>query len=466
MSLTKEELVKKFVRMLSANKATLFIGAGLSKASGYVDWKELLRWPAKSLGLDIDREFSFPEIAEMYVQSRGNRGGFIQEVFDHLNKDALVMSENHHIIVNLPLSMIWTTNYDTLIEDTYFKVKGKKCYVIKDDSGFSFTDAKAELTLIKMHGDHSHPKDIVITRDDYEKYDKRHPVMTSAFQSALSERSFLFLGFSFTDPNLQRFLGQIRVNFGDSAREHYTILKEPEGDAYEKRKFMLLVDDLRRYNIQTIVIQDFKEVTEILKDIAKAYHRKNIFVSGSYYRTTAEFPEGRLLDLAEKLGEKIISLDYCLTSGMGRNIGFGVIGGAMAELYKSERQYEFYQRLNLYPFPRMKGKEKDEEFHHRYRNDIIRRCGFCIFIAGNRHDHYETGVMKEYRIAKDQGKILIPIGATGWAAEEIWKIEKSEGYFSTFGDRISSKFEELNDKNKSNDEIIDAVFTIIKSLTP
>lgn len=464
MSISREELVKKFVKMLTINKATVFIGAGLSRASGYVDWKELLRSPAKSLGLDIDREFNFAEVAEMYVQSRGNRGGFVQEIFEQLN-EGILESENHHILANLPLSIIWTTNFDTLIEDT-FKLKSKKCYVIKNDSGFSITDVKADVTLIKMHGDiHSHPQNIIITRDDYETYQKKLPVMTAAFQTTLSEKSILFIGFSFSDPNLQKFLGYIRSNFGDNSREHYTIMKEPDQDEYEKRKFKLMIDDLRRYNIQTVVIQDFNEVTEILKDIENVYYRNNIFVAGSYHNTTKEFSEDRLIDLATRIGEKIIAEGYNLTSGMGRNIGFSVIGGAITELYKSKRQYEFYQRLNLYPFPRII-KENKQEFYHRYRNDLIRRCGFCIFLAGNRPDGKESGVYKEYRIAKEQDKILIPIGATGWVAQEIWNMEKLEGYFSAFGNAIADKYEVLNNSEKSNEEIVEAVFMIIKNLTP
>ena len=118
MSISREELVKKFVKMLSINKATIFVGAGLSRASGYVDWKELLREPAESIGLDVDKEANFIEIAEMYVQSRGNRGGFIQEIFNQLNKN-VVESDSHYVLTNLPLTTIWTTNFDTLIEDTY-----------------------------------------------------------------------------------------------------------------------------------------------------------------------------------------------------------------------------------------------------------------------------------------------------------------------------------------------------------
>ena len=464
MSISREELVKKFVKMLSINKATIFVGAGLSRASGYVDWKELLRGPAESIGLDVDKEANFIEIAEMYVQSRGNRGGFIQEIFNQLNKN-VVESDSHYVLTNLPLTTIWTTNFDTLIEDTY-KLKNKKCYVIKDDAGFSITDIKADVTLIKMHGDiNSSPKDIVITRDDYEKYEKTHPVMANAFHSALSEKSILFLGFSFTDQNLQKFLGQIRSNFGENAREHYTILKEPDESEYQRKKFKLVIDDLRRYNIQTVVIQDFKEVVEILKDIEKVYYRNNIFISGSYRQTTEEFPEDRLMDLATQIGERVISSGYNITSGMGRNIGFSVIGGAISELYKSNKQYEFYQRLNLYPFPRTI-KDDTEEFYSKYRSDLIRRCGFCIFLAGNRSDGSESGVMKEYRIAKEQGKILIPIGATGWAAKEIWEIEKTMGHFSAFGETIASRFDELNDSNKTNSELVEAIFAIVTNLTP
>ena len=51
-----EEFLKDFTTALDEGYAALFAGAGLSRPSGYVDWKELLRGVADDLGLSVDVE--------------------------------------------------------------------------------------------------------------------------------------------------------------------------------------------------------------------------------------------------------------------------------------------------------------------------------------------------------------------------------------------------------------------------
>lgn len=51
-----EEFLERFLKELNENNAAVFVGAGLSKAAGYVDWPGLMSPVAKALGLDARRE--------------------------------------------------------------------------------------------------------------------------------------------------------------------------------------------------------------------------------------------------------------------------------------------------------------------------------------------------------------------------------------------------------------------------
>ena len=42
MAVTKEELIREYTRAIQEGNAAIFAGAGLSRPSGFVDWKGLL----------------------------------------------------------------------------------------------------------------------------------------------------------------------------------------------------------------------------------------------------------------------------------------------------------------------------------------------------------------------------------------------------------------------------------------
>ena len=49
MALKKEELIREYTKAIREGTAAVFGGAGLSRASGFVNWKELLRPLAKDM---------------------------------------------------------------------------------------------------------------------------------------------------------------------------------------------------------------------------------------------------------------------------------------------------------------------------------------------------------------------------------------------------------------------------------
>src|SRR4030065_548622 len=143
---------------------------------------------------------------------------------------------------------------------------------------------------------------------------------------------------------------------------------------YEQTKLDLRIADLKRYGIRALLVDDYAEVTEILKELSRHSHRKDIFVSGS----ASDFsPMGRerVEKLARNIGQGIIRKGYNLVSGLGLGIGGGVILGAMEELYTDDKS-EFGDRTTLRPFPQEPPRGMTQEtFLTRHREDMIANAG-------------------------------------------------------------------------------------------
>src|SRR3954454_3093848 len=115
MEVTRKQLVGDYLAAIRNSNAALFVGAGLSRESGYVDWKGLLRGCAEELGLDLDREYDLVAVAQYYLNlGAQNRYGLNRMLVDEFSQQG-EYTANHKIIGRLPVSTIWTTNFDTLI---------------------------------------------------------------------------------------------------------------------------------------------------------------------------------------------------------------------------------------------------------------------------------------------------------------------------------------------------------------
>jgi hypothetical protein len=151
------------------------------------------------------------------------------------------------------------------------------------------TRRRTDVTIYKMHGDKSIPAEAILTKEDYETYNTTRELFTIALKGDLAKRTFLFLGFSFADPNVMYILGRVKQLLETNSRKHYCILKAPTPDDYEDKeageyqckRFSHWLDDLRRYNIQPVLIERYEEGPEILTELNRRSHLRDVFISGS-----------------------------------------------------------------------------------------------------------------------------------------------------------------------------------------
>ena len=224
--------VREFTRELHNKNTAVFAGAGLSMASGYVDWKGLLSEIVHDLGLDPDKEHDLVTIAQYHCnQAGGSRTHLTQTILNHF---ATVKSPTpaHRILAGLPIFTYWTTNYDKLIEkalEDAKKVPDVK-YTLKQ---LSVTRPDRDVVIYKMHGDIDHPADAIISKDQYEAYPLEMAAFVSALRGDLVEKTFVFIGFSFTDPNIDFILSRVRVQYEKHQRHHYCVQKKVSKTAEE-----------------------------------------------------------------------------------------------------------------------------------------------------------------------------------------------------------------------------------------
>lgn len=324
-----QRFIRRYAAALESGDVALFAGAGLSRAAGFVDWRSLLKDIAAELHLDIDRESDLIAIAQYHVNAKKNRARINQVLIDELTRTA-ARTPNHALLARLPIPTVWTTNYDQLLERT-FEEAGKVVDIKISQENLAQTRRGRDVILYKMHGCVTAPHEAVVTKDDYEQYERKKPLFVESLKGDLISKTFLFVGFSFTDPNVDYILSRVRTLLGANQREHFCIMRSPPRPTrlvgkkkadfeYEQRKTELRQADLLRFGIETVWIDKFQHLEPLLYSLAAFAHRKSIFVSGAA-RVSEPLGSPRLETLARELGARIIRDGYRLISGFGYGLG-------------------------------------------------------------------------------------------------------------------------------------------------
>ncbi|OBZ09133.1 SIR2 family protein [Bacillus sp. FJAT-26390] len=464
------DFIRSYSKAIIESNAAVFAGAGLSKPAGFVNWKELLLEIAEDLSLDIDAESDLISLAQYHVNERG-RSKLNRIIMEEFTREG-VATDNHNILANLPIQTYWTTNYDSLIEDC-LRQQGRRIDVKITKENLALTLPNRHATVYKMHGDKSFPNDAVITRDDYEGYNQIRQPFTIALQGDLISKTFLFIGFSFDDPNLQYILSRVRILLGENQRDHYCFMRKvaksqfTNDEKYQHASVLqeLRIKDLRRYRIHVVLVDEYEEITEILRILAGIVLRTNVFVSGSAHEYGL-WGEERAFNFANELGKVLIQHGYNIVTGFGLGIGSSLMSGALEEIYRNPHGI-VEDRLLARPFPQ---SNNSKELWTRYRNDMISKVGIAIFIFGNKKDHISgetvpaSGMVEEFNIAFENNVIPIPIATTGYTTKELWGKVKENFDLYVHDKSLFPLYEKLENEVLDNKQLIELILVIIKKL--
>lgn len=424
-----DEFVKKFGTYVDERSASVFVGAGLSMAVGYPNWQELTKPFRQELG--IQPMDDLPQLVQYY---QDNVPGGRPRIDDQVTKAIEAITDprptrSHQLLGELPLDVYWTTNYDPLLE---MAIDG--AHAISEDRQLAEHVPPGSRLIYKLHGSvlpaskRGTPLHVILSRDDYERYPETHPRFWSVLQAYFLTRTFLFLGLSFTDPNLEHIFRLVRLRISDIPREHFAVLRRPDKPE-EQRLHDLRRGELEAVGIRVIEIADYAEIEPILLRLVARARPFRVFVSGSPLgsRTAplgsypvAELPKG-LIEFAEQLGAVLAGSRLRLMTG-------GTLGATVG--------YEFARQLRLqgrYDPDRLVLLRRYGDAEVNYPN---RRIGTIVFTDGAPTDLRTTafaqvrallvlggqeGTAWEVTQARELGYGIVPIAATGGTAQQTWR---------------------------------------------
>ncbi|KAJ9110845.1 hypothetical protein QFC19_001354 [Naganishia cerealis] len=467
----------------------------------------------KEIGLNEDVEKDPLRLAD-YVElsSDDGRNKLYTCLAEELGQDKeRKNSKAIKILSEIPINALWTTNFDTIIERTYENQERKLRALTVNKSILERSDGDFAL-LYKMHGSIEKDKKdrIVISRSDYDRFAQNKGGFQTMLQSDLISKHFLFLGFSFTDPDLHHILTITAETVRDPeyhhAPRHLAVMKRPSqaASAATKRQHELFLNLLQRsYGIDTIEVGDHKQVPGVLKAIKDYVFMDRILVSGSFpvdtvHNDRVERQRKRVEELSVSIGrliaEKRDDRPRTLVSGFGLTVGLNTIAGNSGYHYQAGTpDPQRYQDIR--PFPHgvvdislpltcsagASAKEvagaplSREEVFTRHRQALIKGVGVGIFIGGwKKNDEGKAieapGVEEEYQLLCEAGIVPLPIGSSGGMAKRLWQRFKDEDYgqyhafFNT--DDMKSHYEALGKENPclTPDEVMDCLRKILRGL--
>lgn len=144
------------------------------------------------------------------------------------------------------------------------------------------------------------------------------------------------------------------------------------------------VENLQQYGIQTVFVDSYKEIADILRSIEAASKMKNVFISGSAAEFSSGWDQNTAENFAGELAAALVKNDCRITSGFGIGVGSAVINGALNVIY-NEKYRHIDKHLSLRPFPQgvVDAAERKARWK-KYREDILEEAGIVVFLFGNK----------------------------------------------------------------------------------
>ena len=385
---------------LEGGECVLFVGAGLSKAAGMMDFKSLIALLATDLGIieplsdDMD---TYLDLAQWHREKfpDGDRRvhGLVKQEFG-AGASWAKPTVDHYWLMSLPVSYVVTTNYDPLLERTLeAQRRFPNTAVTQED--VARTGGREGVHVIKFHGDaaqgvNDQDKDeLVLSRDDYDRFFADRPVMAALLQGLLLNQTFLFVGYSLRDPNFRQIYSSISLMLKKSQRPAYAMtfdtVREYQKEQYASKQLYLLP-------MEGTLEEKVHAERCLLDQIAERAAGQALFLADCAEPAEAgSSPTGRLGDLQRLLcqaGEEVVrlgrgALTWDEAQQMARTLtflaesGWRPKGRSLARLWltlaervdtmdTSGRQHRQFQRsLLLYALAHAESQEMAESVRDR-----------------------------------------------------------------------------------------------------
>jgi hypothetical protein len=213
---------------LERREVTAFVGAGLSAGSGLPGWFSLVSGLAARINYPMPpREWVTADALIDAAQAYINREGLHSLVMFLKNRlDTTGISPNaaHQALTRLPISAVFTANYDNLLERAYRQARIPIQVVMRDDSIPYMRRDPGSVNIVKLYGDLEQENTLVLARQQYESFFLQRPQMLKLLETELARSNMLYLGWSHSDPHFNLLFGELLSRYGQNLRAGYAVM--------------------------------------------------------------------------------------------------------------------------------------------------------------------------------------------------------------------------------------------------
>ena len=222
------------------------------------------------------------KLAEEYI-ANFDRNKINNLIEQSVADEMFVPGELHKRLLKLRWADIFTTNYDTLLEQTADMIYRENNYEII----YSQNDLPGSIKprIIKLHGSIPQVKPYIICDEDYRTYPDKYSALVNTVQQAMLETRLCLIGFSGDDPNFQSWLGWLRDNMGEYCPQIYLIgiydtLSAPERKLLENKG--ITVVDISILVSNHSENRHYQAISEFLSLLEKHQDVKDIYAERPY----------------------------------------------------------------------------------------------------------------------------------------------------------------------------------------
>ena len=233
--------LEHLVKRITPESTILFFGAGAAVPSNAPSANKLAEHLAIRFNI-TQNNYTLSEIASL-VEEKVGRRELISEI-----RNLFAQLKPAGGLLNIPLykwKSIFTTNYETLIEQCY---KNKKEELVVYSSNFDFTvhDKVNATKLFKIHGtidkdiSDGHQSRIIITEGDYDNTEDYREHIFDRLKSDIAGSTLIIIGYSLADPDIKALIDRaikIKATSGGTCNIHLVLFTKDEqrAELYEKR---------------------------------------------------------------------------------------------------------------------------------------------------------------------------------------------------------------------------------------
>ena len=242
------DLYANLKQSVAAGRLCAFVGAGLSMGAGLPGWYQIISELCVRIGYELPpQQWATGEVLIEAAQAYVNKQSLFDLVVflkDRLDTIRVKPSAAHLALARLPISFVFTANYDDLLERA-FRAAGKRVEVVTRDIAIPFVRGDRDtVNIVKLYGDLGQPDTIVLARQQYESFFLERPQMLKLLETQMTISDMLYLGWGHSDPYFNQIFGEVLSRFRGFMRTGYAVMFDVPLDRQRElgRKHIRVVD--------------------------------------------------------------------------------------------------------------------------------------------------------------------------------------------------------------------------------